>query len=138
MTSRRSSGSSRAASSVEPTRSQNITVSWRRSASVGAGASEGAAVTAAVGTAAPSAAMASSSLRRWPIAATPILAHAATAHKFERELYVRKADRHRATSEYLIKDVDRAPGIRGQPGSAHGKTCPCDRQNPVLATGPVS
>src|SRR5580693_3257386 len=44
-----------------------------------------------------------------------ILAHAATAHEFERELYVRKADRHRATSEYLIKDVDRAPGIRGQP-----------------------
>ena len=32
MTSRRSSGSSRAASAVEPTRSQNITVSWRRSA----------------------------------------------------------------------------------------------------------
>src|ERR1700726_1577385 len=67
-----------------------------------------------------------------------ILAHAATAHEFERELYVRKADRHRATSESLIKDVDRAPGIRGQPGSAHGKTCPCDRQNPVLTTGPVS
>src|ERR1700720_4842149 len=44
-----------------------------------------------------------------------ILAHAATAHEFERELYVRKADRHRATSEYPIKDVDRAPGIRGQP-----------------------
>src|ERR1700756_2137777 len=44
-----------------------------------------------------------------------ILAHAATTHEFERELYVRKADRHRATSEYLIKDVDRAPGIRGQP-----------------------
>src|SRR5271157_6026362 len=33
MTSRRSSGSSRAASSVEPTKSQNITVSCRRSAS---------------------------------------------------------------------------------------------------------
>src|SRR5215469_10061661 len=32
MTSRRSSGSSRVASAVEPTRSQNITVSWRRSA----------------------------------------------------------------------------------------------------------
>ena len=65
-------------------------------------------------------------------------AHAATAHEFERQLYVRKADRHRATSEYLIKDLDRAPGIRGQPGSAHGKTCPCDRQNLVLATAPVS
>ena len=35
MTSRRSSGSSRADSSVEPTRSQNSTVSWRRSASRG-------------------------------------------------------------------------------------------------------
>src|ERR1700754_1934034 len=32
MTSRRSSGSSFVASAVEPTRSQNITVSWRRSA----------------------------------------------------------------------------------------------------------
>src|ERR671933_1767904 len=32
MTSRRSSGSRRAESAVEPTRSQNITVSWRRSA----------------------------------------------------------------------------------------------------------
>src|SRR6516162_6502282 len=32
MTSRKSSGSSREASAVEPTRSQNITVSWRRSA----------------------------------------------------------------------------------------------------------
>ena len=35
-----------------------------------------------------------------------------------------------------VKDVDRAPGIRGQPGSAHGKTCPCDRQNCcMLRTG---
>ena len=32
MTSRRSSGSMRAASAVEPTRSENITVTWRRSA----------------------------------------------------------------------------------------------------------
>src|SRR5579863_10543113 len=32
MTSRRSSGSRRVESAVEPTRSQNITVSWRRSA----------------------------------------------------------------------------------------------------------
>ena len=35
MTAHRSSGSSRSASSVEPTRSQNSTVSWRRSASTG-------------------------------------------------------------------------------------------------------
>ena len=34
MTSRRSSGSMRAESAVEPTRSENITVTWRRSASV--------------------------------------------------------------------------------------------------------
>src|SRR6266436_616246 len=39
MTSRRSSGSRRAASMVEPTRSQNITVSCRRSAAAGAEAS---------------------------------------------------------------------------------------------------
>src|SRR6516162_10149351 len=41
MTSRRSSGSRRAESSVEPTRSQNITVSCRRSASARTGASGG-------------------------------------------------------------------------------------------------
>src|SRR5262252_8717575 len=44
MSSRRSSGSNRVESGVEPTRSQNITVSWRRSASLEAGA-----VTAEVG-----------------------------------------------------------------------------------------
>src|SRR4029077_29815 len=44
-----------------------------------------------------------------------ILAHPATAHEFERELYVRKADRHRATSEYLIKDVDRRPAFEASP-----------------------
>ncbi len=71
MTSRRSSGSSRAESAVEPTRSQNITVSCRRSASAGAGASRDAAVTAAAGTAAPSAAIASSSRRRCPTEVTP-------------------------------------------------------------------
>jgi hypothetical protein len=49
MTARRSSGSSRANNAVEPTRSQNITVNWRRSASAGADASETAALTAAVG-----------------------------------------------------------------------------------------
>ena len=38
MTSRMSSGSSRADSAVEPTRSQNITVSWRRSAASGGAA----------------------------------------------------------------------------------------------------
>ena len=58
-------------SAVEPTRSQNITVSCRRSASAGAGASRGAAVAAAAGASAPSAAMASSSLRRWPTEVTP-------------------------------------------------------------------
>src|SRR6516164_6465776 len=44
MSSRRSSGSNRVESGVEPTRSQNIAVSWRRSASL-----EAAAVTAEVG-----------------------------------------------------------------------------------------
>ena len=42
MTSRRSSGSSRAPSAVEPTRSQNMTVSWRRSGPCGACGSTGA------------------------------------------------------------------------------------------------
>ena len=41
MTSRMSSGSSRADIAVEPTRSQNITVSWRRSAASGFGAGRG-------------------------------------------------------------------------------------------------
>src|SRR5713101_3867244 len=40
MISRRSSGSSRADKAVEPTRSQNITVSWRRSAVGEAGAGQ--------------------------------------------------------------------------------------------------
>src|SRR6516162_2084731 len=47
-------------------------------------------------------------LARLPVEIGFILAHAATAHEFERELQVRKADRHRATSEYLI-NVERAP-----------------------------
>ena len=48
MTSRRSSGSMRAESAVEPTRSENITVTWRRSA-VSCGAADGAVATAAFG-----------------------------------------------------------------------------------------
>src|SRR5215472_17218521 len=47
MTSRKSSGSSREASAVEPTRSQNITVSWRRSALSVRGAAVGAVGAAA-------------------------------------------------------------------------------------------
>jgi hypothetical protein len=53
-------------SSVEPTRSQNITVSWRRSAPARTGA-----VTAAVGASAPGAAIASSRRRRCPTKVTP-------------------------------------------------------------------
>ena len=57
-----SSGSSRADSAVEPTRSQNMTVSWRRSAeSALAGAADGAF----------SASIADINLRRCPTAATP-------------------------------------------------------------------
>src|SRR6516164_4775816 len=69
MISLKSSGSKREASGVDPTRSQNISVSCRRSASDPA---------ARVGPTTPSAcsacrtAMASSSLRRWPSEATPI------------------------------------------------------------------
>src|SRR5262249_47133209 len=74
MISRRSSGSKRTDSAVEPTRSQNMMVRWRRSAA--AGTSEGSVATAATGaagTALPrSAAIAASSRRRSPTAATPI------------------------------------------------------------------
>ena len=50
MTSRRSSGSIRAESAVEPTRSENITVTWRRSAvSTGCDVAGGAAATKARG-----------------------------------------------------------------------------------------
>ena len=77
MTSRRSSGSMRAESAVEPTKSENITVTWRRSArssgealgalDVVAASAEGALPLASV----RRAAIASSSLRRCPSAATP-------------------------------------------------------------------
>jgi hypothetical protein len=70
ITSRRSSGSRREASAVEPARSQNITVSCRRSAPVGAGDS-GGTLLAATGATAPSAAIASSSLRRSPTKLMP-------------------------------------------------------------------
>src|SRR5512140_2399906 len=58
MISRRSSGSSCAASAVEPTRSQNITVSWRRSAEeLGTdGKVGGSATRSTVGVGAPAAA----------------------------------------------------------------------------------
>jgi hypothetical protein len=67
MTPRRSSGSSRADSGVEPTRSQNMTVSWRRSASDRTGVSGRAGASAA------SAAIASSRRRRCPTEAIPML-----------------------------------------------------------------
>src|SRR5262249_41756677 len=58
MISRMSSGSRRAERAVEPTRSQNITVSWRRSAE-GVGCARAGAVTAGVAVApAPSAVIA--------------------------------------------------------------------------------
>jgi hypothetical protein len=63
-------GSSRADSGVEPTRSQNITVSTRRSASADRASSDGAPLTAAPSSL-RSAAIALSSSRRWPTAATP-------------------------------------------------------------------
>ena len=75
MTSRKSSGSMRAESAVEPTRSENITVTWRRSAasladrSIVARASGGGAFTLA---SVRRAAMALSSVRRCPTMPTPI------------------------------------------------------------------
>src|SRR5271168_3456139 len=62
MTSRRSSGSSRVESAVEPTRSQNITVICRRSAEVGMRATEGGIGAAAGAGAAADVAAASPSL----------------------------------------------------------------------------
>jgi hypothetical protein len=66
----------RAESAVEPTRSENITVTWRRSAvSAGLGVAGRAAAMAATGPlfSMPSRlAIARSSFRRWPSDATPI------------------------------------------------------------------
>ena len=77
MTSRKSSGSMRAESAVEPTKSENITVTWRRSArssgcalgvlDVVAASTDGALPLASL----RRAAMASSSFSRCPTAATP-------------------------------------------------------------------
>ena len=67
ITSRRSSGSRRAESAVEPTRSQNITVSCRRSASADAER----ALPMPAGTSGRSAAIASSNRRRCPTKPTP-------------------------------------------------------------------
>src|SRR5271167_4676773 len=66
MISRRSSGSNRVESAVEPTRSQNITVSCRRSAVWATAAGTGAASTSL-----RNAAIAASSFRRWPTRLTP-------------------------------------------------------------------
>src|SRR5215469_8200702 len=71
MTARRSSGSRRAESSVEPTRSQNMTVSWRRSASLDTVVVARSGKTSGAGRPPSIAAMASSSRRRCPIEATP-------------------------------------------------------------------
>ena len=78
-TSRKSSGSRREASAVEPTRSQNMTVSCRRSAELAAMPASPPRRTGSVdGTGAPeigepsrNAAIAASSFRRWPIDVTP-------------------------------------------------------------------
>ena len=76
MTSRRSSGSMRAESAVEPTKSENITVTWRRSARSSGCALRAPDVLAALtdGVSLASlrrAAIASSSLSRCPTAVTP-------------------------------------------------------------------
>src|SRR6516164_5614072 len=71
MTSRRSSGSMRADSAVEPTRSENITVTWRRSAaSLGATATV-AGAGAAVFASERRSAIASRNTRRSPTVETP-------------------------------------------------------------------
>src|SRR5262249_57779641 len=57
-------------------------------------------------------------LARLPVEISFILAHAGAAHEFERDLQVRKADRHRATSKYLIGAVETAPERSGIPTKA--------------------
>src|ERR1700720_157046 len=69
ISSRRSSGSTRAEGAVEPTRSQNITVSCRRSAPPEIAAEVNAVVTCDASL--RRAASAASSFRRWPIELTP-------------------------------------------------------------------
>src|SRR6516165_9254905 len=73
MTSRRSSGSMRTESVVEPTRSANITVTWRRSAvSWVFGSDTATGIEEGASGAAVRAAIASSSFLRWPSDATPM------------------------------------------------------------------
>src|SRR6516162_3249023 len=71
MTSRKSSGSIPVESAVEPTRSANITVTWRRSASSRGLDSDPGASGGAAEAAAPSWAIARSNLRRSPRCTTP-------------------------------------------------------------------
>src|ERR1700730_8231269 len=71
MTSRRSSGSIRAESAVEPTRSENITVTWRRAARSSGVALGGEDTASPEGSFARKAVMASRSLRRCPTIPTP-------------------------------------------------------------------
>src|ERR1700730_15170477 len=73
MTSRRSSGSKRTESGVEPTRSQNMTVSWRRSAPSARGAAAGGGAGGWVS----SAAIARSIRLRWP-STTPSFSRSAS------------------------------------------------------------
>src|ERR1700730_6487025 len=73
MTSRRSSGSKRTDSGVEPTRSQNMTVSWRRSAPSACGAAAGSGTGGWVS----SAAIARSIRLRWP-STTPSFSRSAS------------------------------------------------------------
>ena len=65
MTSRWSSGPMRADRAVEPTRSENITVTWRRSAVSRRDASTAAEVAAALWVVVSTLALARNSLRRW-------------------------------------------------------------------------
>jgi hypothetical protein len=75
ISSQRSSGSMRAESAVEPTKSENITVTWRRSAAVSLDGNAGAVKEGSEGAGAVfalvSSAIASKSFLRWPTAVTP-------------------------------------------------------------------
>ena len=132
MTSRRSSGSSRAESAVEPARSQNSTVTCRRSAEpasrseadcgtdgpmVGEGLGAGIAA-APEANGARSAAAAASSLRRCPTAATPISFRSSAVRSGSTEVSTRLS-RNAASYWPRPRPCSQAPtSVTGRPSAA--------------------
>src|SRR3954454_23716955 len=120
-----SSGSSRHDSSVEPTRSANMTVSCRRSARTGAGAAGAAAPApgeAEDGAAsARSAAAASSSRRRWPTEATPISLRSSAVSRASRSA---STSWSRNACSYRSKPSALSQAPTSTSASSTGRACP--------------